>query len=79
MGTQTMKAANVKLQLELEGVMKRLAEVEVSKDTKGTFMFGGGRVSNAALRLGVRRVAWRVWAHVLAVPIHGPPTVRSRR
>jgi len=44
----------VKLQLELEGVMKRLAEVEVEKDTKGTFMFGGGRVSNAALRLGVR-------------------------
>jgi hypothetical protein len=49
-----MKATNVKLQLELEGVMKRLAEVEVEKDTKGTFMFGGGRVSNAALRLGVR-------------------------
>lgn len=51
---QLLKANNLKLQNEVAALQRRLAEVEVVKDTKGTFIFGGGRTTNVALRRGVR-------------------------
>eukprot|EP00976_Prorocentrum_cordatum_P024318 495056-Prorocentrum_minimum.AAC.3 len=47
---KALKSSNIRLQKEVVALERRLGELEVEKDTKGTFTFGGGAASTKALR-----------------------------